>query len=53
MSAYKSLKINLLYLFIYKNNKKYKIHNTTNAINGEVFFFYKKTLKNTMDLVKV
>ena len=43
--AYKSLKTNLPYLFTYKNHKEYKIHNTTNAIDGGVFSPMKKLLK--------
>ena len=45
VSAYKSLKTNLPYLFTYKNEKNIKIHNTTNAIDGSVFSPMKKLLK--------
>ena len=45
VSAYKSLRTNLPYLFTYKNHKEYKIHNTTNAIDGGVFSPMKKLLK--------
>ncbi len=45
VSAYKSLKTNLPYLFTYKNKKNIKIHNTTNAIDGGVFSPMKKLLK--------
>lgn len=45
VSAYKSLRTNLPYLFTYKNHKAYKIHNTTNAIDGGVFSPMKKLLK--------
>ena len=45
VSAYKSLKTNLPYLFTYKNEKNIKIHNTTNAIDGGVFLPMKKLLK--------
>ena len=45
VSAYKSLRTNLAYLFTYKNHKEYKIHNTTNAIDGGVFSPMKKLLK--------
>ena len=45
VSAYKSLKTNLPYLFTYKNHKEYKIQNTTNAIDGGVFSPMKKILK--------
>ena len=45
VSAYRSLKTNLPYLFTYKNHKEYKIHNTTNAIDGGVFSPMKKLLK--------
>ena len=45
VSAYKSLNTHLLYLFTYKNYKDYKIHNTTNAIDGGVFSPMKKLLK--------
>jgi uncharacterized protein YcbK (DUF882 family) len=45
VSAYRSLKTNLPYLFTYKNYKEYKIHNTTNAIDGGVFSPMKKLLK--------
>jgi hypothetical protein len=45
VSAYKSLVANLAYLFTYKNHKDFKIHNTTNAIDGGVFSSMKKLLK--------
>ena len=45
VSACKSLNTHLLYLFTYKNYKDYKIHNTTNAIDGGVFSPMKKLLK--------
>ena len=44
VSAYRSLKTNLPYLFTYKNHKEYKIHNTTNAIDGGVFSPMKKLM---------
>ena len=45
VSAYRSLKTNLPYLFTYKNEKNIKINNTTNAIDGGVFSPMKKLLK--------
>jgi len=45
-AAYRSLRTNLLYLFTYKNEKKIKINNTTNAIDGGLFSPMKKLLKN-------
>jgi len=45
VSAYKSLKTNLPYLFTYKNEKNIMIHNTTNAIDGGLFSPMKKLLK--------
>jgi len=45
VSAYKSLTTNLPYLFTYKNNKKFKVYNTTNALDGGVFSPMKKLLK--------
>ncbi|PHS56497.1 MAG: transposase [Sulfurimonas sp.] len=60
VSAYRSLKTNLPYLFTYKKHKKIKINNTTNAIDGGVFspmtrcpLRVKSYSKYTMDLVKV
>jgi hypothetical protein len=44
-AAYRSLRTNLPYLFTYKNHKEYKIHNTTNDIDGGVFSPMKKLLK--------
>jgi hypothetical protein len=37
-SAYRSLITNLPYLFTYKKHKNITIHNTTNSIDGGVFF---------------
>ena len=45
VSAYRSLNTNLDHLFTYKKHKDYKIHNTTNAIDGGVFSPMKKLLK--------
>ncbi len=45
VSAYKSLRAHLPHLFTYKNYKEFKIHNTTNAIDGGVFSPMKKLLK--------
>ena len=45
VSSYKSLNKHLPYLFTYKNHKEFKIHNTTNAIDGGVFSPMKKLLK--------
>jgi hypothetical protein len=45
LSAYKSLTINLPYLFTYKNYKELKIPNTTNSLDGGVFSHLKKLVK--------
>lgn len=53
-STYRSLSTNIPYLFTYKNHKNHKnitIHNTTNAIDGGVFFPMKK-LQNTQWIYK-
>ena len=45
LSAYKNIIFNLPYLFTYKKYTEFKIHNTTNAIDGGVFSPMKKLLK--------
>ena len=45
LSAYRSLRTNLPYLFIYQKYTDFKINNTTNAIDGGVFSPMKKLLK--------
>jgi len=37
VSAYRSLRTNLPYLFTHKKDKHLKIHNTTNSLDGRVF----------------
>lgn len=44
-ATYRSLKINLPYLFTYKNENKIKTYNTTNAIDSGLFSPIKKLLK--------
>ena len=43
-AAYRRLKINLPYLFTYKNHKKLHIQNTTNALEGGVFSHMKNMI---------
>ncbi len=43
-AAYRSLQTNLPYLFTYKNHKKLKIQNTTNALEGGVFSHMKNMI---------
>ena len=45
LSAYRSLRTNLPYLFTYKKHTDFRINNTTNAIDGGVFSPMKKLLK--------
>jgi len=45
VSAYRSLRTNLPYLFTYKNHKNLSIANTTNNIDGGVFSHLKKLTK--------
>lgn len=45
VSAYKSLKTNLPYLFTYKNHKDLYMPNTTNNLDGGVFSPMKKLIK--------
>jgi len=45
VSAYKSLRTNLPYLFTHKRYKQLKIQNTTNGLDGGVFSPMKKLLK--------
>ena len=45
VSAYKSLRTNLPYLFTHKKYKYLKIQNTTNGLDGGVFSPMKKLLK--------
>lgn len=45
VSAYRSLRTNLPYLFTYKNHKGLMIPNTTNNIDGGVFSHLKKLAK--------
>lgn len=45
LSAYRSLKTNLPYLFTYKNHKEFHIPNTTNHLDGGVFSQLKKLIK--------
>ena len=45
VSAYRSLRTNLPYLFTYKNYKHLHIHNTTNSLDGGVFSPMKKLHK--------
>lgn len=45
VSAYRSLRTNLLFLFTYKKHKNLSIANTTNNIDGRVFSHLKKLTK--------
>ena len=45
VSAYRSLKTNLPYLFTYKKHKYLGIHNTTNSLDGGVFSPMKMLIK--------
>jgi len=45
VSAYRSLRTNLPYLFIYKKHKHLIIHNTTNSLDGGVFSPMKMLIK--------
>ena len=45
VSAYRSLRTNLPYLFIYKKHKQLGIHNTTNSLDGGVFSPMKMLIK--------
>jgi len=45
VSAYRSLRTNLLYLFTYKKHKTLGIHNTTNSLDGGVFSPMKMLIK--------
>ena len=44
VSAYRSIRRNLPYLFTYQKCKEFKIDNTTNAIDGGVFSPMKKLM---------
>ena len=52
LSAYKSLKNNLPYLFTYKRFRKLDFPNTTNALDGGVFAHMKKLMKLHQVLAK-
>ena len=52
LSAYKSLKTNLPYLFTYKKFKKLNFPNTTNSLDGGVFSHLKKLTKIHQGLAK-
>jgi len=52
LSAYRSLKTNLPYLFTYKNHKEFHIPNTTNHLDGGVFSQLKKLIKLHQGLAK-
>jgi len=52
VSAYKSLRTNLPYLFTYKNHKHLHIHNTTNSLDGGVFSPMKMLIKIHRGLTK-
>ena len=45
VSAYRSLRTNLPYLFTYKRHKDLDIHNTTNSLDGGVFSPMKMLIK--------
>lgn len=45
VSAYRSLRTNLPYLFTYKKDKHLGIHNTTNSLDGGVFSPMKMLIK--------
>ena len=45
VSAYRSLRTNLPYLFTYKNHKYLSIHNTTNSLDGGIFSPMKMLIK--------
>jgi len=45
VSAYRSLRRNLSYLFTYKKHKTLGIHNTTNSLDGGVFSPMKMLIK--------
>ncbi len=45
VSAYRSLRRNLPYLFTYKKHKNLGIHNTTNSLDGGVFSPMKMLIK--------
>jgi hypothetical protein len=51
-SAYRSLRINLPYLFTYKNHKELSISNTTNALEGGVFSHMKNMISLHRGLIK-
>ena len=52
VAAYRSLSTNLPYLFTYKNQKEFKLPNTTNALDGGVFSHLKKLIKLHQGLAK-
>lgn len=52
LSAYKSLKNNLPFLFTYKKFRKLDFPNTTNALDGGVFAHMKKLMKLHQGLAK-
>jgi len=52
VSAYRSLKTNLPYLFTYKNHKDFNIPNTTNHLDGGVFSQLKKLINYIRDWLK-
>ena len=45
VSAYRSLRTNLPYLFTYKKHKYLHVHNTTNSLDGGVFSPMKMLIK--------
>jgi len=52
VSAYRSLRTNLPYLFTYKSHKYLDIHNTTNSLDGGVFSPMKMLIKIHRGLTK-
>jgi len=52
VSAYRSLRTNLPYLFTYKNYKHLDMHNTTNSLDGGVFSPMKMLIKIHRGLTK-
>ena len=52
VSAYRSLRTNLPYLFACKNHKHLDIHNTTNSLDGAVFSPMKMLIKIHRGLTK-
>jgi len=52
VSAYRSLRTNLPYLFTYKKHKHLHVHNTTNSLDGGVFSPMKMLIKIHRELSK-